>query len=84
MLKFSSIEERFTTLVFPWASPDWSQLTISIFLFVVLVVWESASTLFLISFNSISVNLFLTTDARAEIEVIDNYIGLLAVFCPAH
>ena len=70
----------FTSLAFPWASPSWSQLAISIYLFIALVLWESAVTIFYIGHTSIGVNLFLTTDERAEVEVIDNYIGLLAVF----
>ena len=41
----------FTTLVFPWASPDWSQLAISIYLFFALMLWESALTLFMVSYN---------------------------------
>jgi hypothetical protein len=36
----------FSTLVFPWANPDWSQLAISVYLFAVLILWESALTLF--------------------------------------
>lgn len=70
----------FTTLVFPWASPDWSQLAISIYLFFALILWESALTMFVVSYNAVSVNLFLTTAERAEIETIENYIGLLSVF----
>jgi glycoside/pentoside/hexuronide:cation symporter, GPH family len=70
----------FTSLAFPWASASWSQLAISIYLFIALMLWESAATIFLIGHQSIGTNLFLTTDERTEVEVIDNYVGLLAVF----
>ena len=68
------------TLAFPWASPSWSQLGISIYLFFALALWESASTIFSIAYGAIAVNLFLTTSERAEVEVIDNYVGALAIF----
>ena len=32
------------TVAFPWASPSWSQLGISIYLFPALTLWETAST----------------------------------------
>ena len=68
------------TIAFPWASPNWSQLAISIYLFLALTLWETAATVFAISYDAIAVNLFLTTDERAEVEVIDNYVGALTIF----
>ncbi len=68
------------TLAFPWANPSWSQLGISIYLFMALTLWETASTVFGISYGAIDVNLFLTTKERSQVEVIDNYVGALAIF----
>ena len=70
----------FATLVFPWASPSWSQLAISLYLFCALTFWETAATLVGLSYGAIATNLFLTTDERAELEVIDNYVGVLVIF----
>lgn len=70
----------FITIAFPWASPSWSQLGISIYLFFALALWESAATIFGIAYGSISVNLFLTTGERSQVEVIDNYVGALTIF----
>jgi GPH family glycoside/pentoside/hexuronide:cation symporter len=49
------------TLAFPWASPSWSQLGISIYLFFALTLWETAGTVFGITYSAIATNLFLTT-----------------------
>lgn len=68
------------TLAFPWASPSWSQLGISLYLFFALALWESAATIFGITYGAISVNLFLTTRERSQVEVIDNYVGALTIF----
>jgi GPH family glycoside/pentoside/hexuronide:cation symporter len=68
------------TVAFPWASPSWSQLGISIYLFLALTLWETASTVFGIAYGAIATNLFLTTAERAEVEVIDNYVGALTIF----
>jgi GPH family glycoside/pentoside/hexuronide:cation symporter len=68
------------TLAFPWANPSWSQLAISVYLFVALMLWETAATIYSTSYGAVAVNLFLTTDERAEVEVIDNYVGALAIF----
>ena len=68
------------TLAFPWASPSWSQFGISVYLFLALTLWETAATLFSISYGAVAVNLFLTTEERAEVEVVDNYVGALAIF----
>jgi GPH family glycoside/pentoside/hexuronide:cation symporter len=68
------------TLAFPWANPSWSQLGISIYLFIALMLWETAATIYSTSYGAVAVNLFLTTDERAEVEVIDNYVGALTIF----
>lgn len=68
------------SIAFPWASPSWSQWGISLYLFFALVLWESAATIFGITYGAISVNLFLTTKERAQVEVIDNYVGALTIF----
>lgn len=68
------------TLAFPWASPSWSQLGISIYLFLALTLHETAGTLFGITYGAIATNLFLTTKERAQVEVIDNYVGALTIF----
>jgi len=68
------------TVAFPWASPSWSQLGISIYLFMALTLWETAATVFGIAYGAIATNLFLTTSERAEVEVIDNYVGALTIF----
>ncbi len=68
------------TLAFPWASPSWSQFWISMYLFVALMLWETAATIYSTSYSAVAVNLFLTTEERAEVEVIDNYVGALTIF----
>ncbi|MBE2220342.1 MAG: MFS transporter [Anaerolineae bacterium] len=68
------------TIAFPWANPSWSQLGISIYLFAALTLWETASTLIGLSYGAIATNMFLTTAERAEVEVIDNYLGVLSIF----
>ncbi len=68
------------TLAFPWASPSWSQLGISFYLFMALTLWETAGTLYGIAYGAIATNLFLTTTERAQVEVIDNYVGALTIF----
>ena len=68
------------TIAFPWANPSWSQLGISIYLFLALTLWETASTVVGISYGAIATNMFLTTSERAEVEVIDNYVGVLSIF----
>ena len=68
------------TIAFPWANPEWSQLWISVYLFVALTLWETALTTYSIAYESIATNLFLTTAERAEVDVIDNYVGALTIF----
>jgi hypothetical protein len=46
---------------------------------VALTFWETAATVFSILYSAIAVNLFLTTAERAEVEVIDNYVGALTI-----
>jgi len=68
------------TIAFPWANPEWSQFWIAAYLFIALTLWETALTIYSIAFESIAANLFLTTTERTEVEVIDNYVGVLTIF----
>ena len=50
--------------------PKWLEIVFMVF---TIVLWELVATLFYITQGFIGVNLFLTADECAAVEVIDNY-----------
>jgi len=63
-----------------FASPDWNEIVIAIFLLTLLVIYEGAQTLLGVSFMAFTVNTFLSMDERTEVQVISSYINMIPVF----
>jgi len=66
------------TLLF--ASPDWNEIMTAVFLLTLLVIYEGAQTLLGVSFMAFTVNTFLSTDERTEVQVISSYVNMIPIF----
>ncbi|MBF9017287.1 MULTISPECIES: MFS transporter [unclassified Oceanispirochaeta] len=62
------------------AQPDWPELLMAIYLLIGLIIWEAGQTLFNVSFRAFHINAFISMDERTEVQVIQNYIGMIPVF----
>lgn len=63
-----------------FASPDWSEALIAIYLLVLLVIYEAAQTLLGVSFMAFTVNTFLPMGERTEVQVISSYVNMVPIF----
>jgi GPH family glycoside/pentoside/hexuronide:cation symporter len=66
------------TLLF--ASPTWNEIFTAIFLLVFLVIYEGAQTLLGVSFMAFTLNTFLDTGERTQVQVIASYVNQVPVF----
>ena len=62
------------------ASPDWSEIITAIFLLTFLVIYEGAQTLLGVSFMAFTINTFLDSTERTEVQVIASYVNQIPVF----
>ena len=70
----------FSVIALLFASPDWPEILIAIYLLVLLVIYEGGQTLLGVSFMAFTVNTFLGTGERTEVQVIASYVNMIPVF----
>ena len=70
----------FSVIALLFASPGWPEILIAIYLLVLLVIYEGGQTLLGVSFMAFTVNTFLGTDERTEVQVIASYVNQIPVF----
>ena len=70
----------FSLIVLLFASPDWPELLMAVFLLLMLLVYEGAQTLLGVSFMAFTVNTFLSMQERTEVQVIATYINMIPTF----
>jgi len=63
-----------------FASPDWNEILIAVFLLALLVIYEAAQTLLGVSFMAFTVNTFLPMGERTEVQVISSYVNMVPIF----
>ena len=63
-----------------FASPTWNEIAIAAYLLVLLVIYEGAQTLLNVSFMAFTVNTFLHTDERTQVQVISSYVNMVPIF----
>lgn len=63
-----------------FASPGWNEILIAVYLLILLVIYEGAQTLLNVSFMAFTVNTFLHTDERTQIQVIGQYVNMIPIF----
>lgn len=70
----------FSAIALLLASPNWPDMLMAIFLLVFLVIYEGAQTLLGVSFMAFTVNTFLSTTERTQVQVIASYVNQIPVF----
>jgi GPH family glycoside/pentoside/hexuronide:cation symporter len=70
----------FSVIALLLASPDWNDLATAIYLLVFLVIYEGAQTLLGVSFMAFTINTFLHSTERTEVQVIASYVNMIPVF----
>jgi GPH family glycoside/pentoside/hexuronide:cation symporter len=63
-----------------FASPSWNEILIAVYLLILLVIYEGAQTLLNVSFMAFTVNTFLHTDERTQMQVIAQYVNMVPIF----
>jgi GPH family glycoside/pentoside/hexuronide:cation symporter len=62
------------------ASPGWPETLTAIYLLILLVIYEGAQTLLGVSFMAFTVNTFLGSAERTQVQVIASYTNMIPVF----
>ncbi len=70
----------FSVIILLLASPGWSETITAIYLLVLLVIYEGAQTMLGVSFMAFTVNTFLDSAERTEVQVIASYVNQIPVF----
>ena len=70
----------FSVIALLFASPSWDQMITAIYLLVLLVIYEGAQTLLGVSFMAFTVNTFIGTAERTQVQVIASYVNMIPVF----
>jgi GPH family glycoside/pentoside/hexuronide:cation symporter len=70
----------FSVITLLFASPNWNEIVTAIFILTLLVVYEGAQTLLGVSFMAFTVNTFLGTAERTQVQVIASYVNQIPVF----
>lgn len=70
----------FSVIALLFASPEWNEMVTAIYLLVLLVIYEGAQTLLGVSFMAFTVNTFLGTAERTQVQVIASYVNQIPVF----
>jgi GPH family glycoside/pentoside/hexuronide:cation symporter len=70
----------FSVITLLFASPDWNEIVTAVFLLILLLIYEGAQTLLGVSFMAFTVNTFLNTGERTEMQVIATYVNQIPVF----
>ena len=70
----------FSLIPLLFASPSWNQIVTTVFLLILLVIYEGAQTLLGVSFMAFTVNTFLSMDERTEVQVISSYVNMIPTF----
>ena len=63
-----------------FASPGWNEILIAVYLLILLVIYEGGQTLLNVSFMAFTVNTFLHTDERTQMNVIAQYVNMVPIF----
>jgi glycoside/pentoside/hexuronide:cation symporter, GPH family len=70
----------FSVIALLFASPEWNEMVTAVYLLILLLIYEGAQTLLGVSFMAFTVNTFLATDERTEVQVIASYVNQIPVF----
>ena len=70
----------FSVIALLFASPEWPETITAIYLLVLLVIYEGAQTLLGVSFMAFTVNTFIGTTERTQVQVIASYVNQIPVF----
>ena len=70
----------FSVITLLFASPGWNEIVTAAFLLILLLIYEGAQTLLGVSFMAFTVNTFLNTGERTEVQVIASYVNMIPVF----
>lgn len=70
----------FSVIALLFASPDWNEMVTAVYLLILLVIYEGANTLMGVSFMAFTVNTFLSTNERTQVQVIASYVNQIPVF----
>ena len=70
----------FSVITLLFASPTWNEVITATFLLTLLVIYEGAQTLLGVSFMAFTVNTFLGTGERTQVQVIASYVNQIPVF----
>jgi len=70
----------FSVIALLFASPGWNELITAAYLLILLVIYEGANTLLGVSFMAFTVNTFLSTTERTQVQVIASYVNMIPVF----
>ncbi len=63
-----------------FADPSWNEYVIAIYLLVLMIIYEAAQTLLLVSFNAFVINSFNSSGDRTNIQVIISYVKMVPTF----
>ena len=70
----------FSVIALLFASPGWNEIVTAAYLLILLVIYEGANTLLGVSFMAFTVNTFLSTTERTQVQVIASYVNMIPVF----
>ena len=70
----------FSVIALLFASPGWNEIVTAAYLLILLVIYEGANTLLGVSFMAFTVNTFLSTPERTQVQVIASYVNMIPVF----
>ena len=74
----------FSVIALLFASPGWNEIVTAAYLLILLVIYEGANTLLGVSFMAFTVNTFLSTTERTQVQVIASYVNMIPVFSGRH
>ena len=80
LIRWSIPVIAFSLIPLFFTSPSWSEIAISIFLLVMLIIYEGAQTVIGVSMLSFTMNTFLSTEERTEMQVLSSYISMIPFF----
>ena len=70
----------FSVIALVFASPGWNEIVTAAYLLILLVIYEGANTLLGVGFMAFTVNTFLSTTERTQVQVIASYVNMIPVF----
>lgn len=77
LVRWSVPVMAFSIIPLFFTSPEWSEVVMSIYLLLLLVLYEGGRTMLDVSFNAFKINTFLSMKDRTEMQVIGSYVSML-------